>query len=470
MFCFHEKKVGQINCIPDPFNNSPIIPSVVSFLDPHHYSKTKQFKKKKELGYDLDPSPSYVLVGSAAKSRIDTHPHHTLYHAKRVLGLSYDDIAVTEFKNEVEFQVLSGHTNQSDQNDDVNNHEVVFQVPFPSKHVKSDTGESIDTATIFPHQVGSYVINHLMEITATYLGHDNVKSAVIAVPAKFDNLQRQETVQAFKHVGVKVARILEEPVAAALAYGLQKKANVDYIIVYDFGGGTLDVSVLQVFDGGYVEVIGNDGDNRLGGADFDAALAHTLVELNDGYGAKVIDKVSKVLLSLEKVIDENQSTKDEDGLEERLVLECPKLVETPLCSFSSFHTMGEKMKIDLSSFITGNNVVSRKCLGIPLDVDFTSINILDFCSVLEPIEFTINTEQYNTACEPLFERSISPVKRILGEMDLSVDDIDEVVMVGGTTRMPQIREMVKNELQVETLNTSIDPDLTVAYGAASVID
>ena len=104
MFCFHEKKVGQINCIPDPFNNSPIIPSVVSFLDPHHYSKTKQFKfkKKGELGYDLDPSPSYVLVGSAAKSRIDTHPHHTLYHAKRGLGLSYDDIAVTEFKNEVE--------------------------------------------------------------------------------------------------------------------------------------------------------------------------------------------------------------------------------------------------------------------------------------------------------------------------------------------------------------------------------
>lgn len=397
-----------------------------------------------------------------------------MYHAKRVLGLSYDDIAVTEFKNEVEFQVLSGRNqrdqnDQNDQNDDDNN-EVVFQVPFHYKYAKSDIGESIDTATIFPHQVGSYVVNHLMEIAATYLGHDNVKSAVIAVPAKFDDRQRQQTVQAFKHVGVKVARILEEPVAAALAYGLQKKTNVDYIIVYDFGGGTLDVSVLQVFDGGYVEVIGNDGDNRLGGADFDAAVAHSMVELNDGYGAKVIDKVSKVLLSLEKVIDENQSTKDEDGLEELLVLECPKLVETPLCTFSSFHTMGEKMKIDLSSFTTGNNFVSRKCLGIPLDVDFTSTNISDFCSVLEPIEFTINTEQYNVACEPLFERSISPVKRILREMDLSVDDIDEVVMVGGTTRMPQIREMVKKELQVETLNTSIDPDLTVAYGAASVID
>lgn len=322
--------------------------------------------------------------------------------------------------------------------------------------------------SILPHQVGSYVINHLMEITSQYLGYDNVKSAVIAVPAKFSAQQRQSTVEAFKHVGVKVARILEEPVAAALAYGLQKKEHVDYIIVYDFGGGTLDVSVLQVFDGGYVEVIGNDGDNRLGGADFDAAVAHFLMEDNAGYGIKVVNDISKALTELEKAYNDQK-----DDIEESLVSKCTKLVEMPLCSLSSLHTMGEKMKIELSSISSESvGVVSGKCYGIPsFNTGIASPkSISDFCSMLEPIDFQINIEQYNQACTPLYERSISPVSRILGDLDLSVGEIDEVVMVGGTTRMPQIREMVKEALQIEILNTSIDPDLTVAYGAASVID
>lgn len=475
--------MGEINCIPDPYNDSPIVPSVVSFLDPQIYSKTKSFKKKEELGYDLDPSPSFVLVGSAAKKRIDTHPHHTLYHAKRVLGRFYDDDAVKELKEEVEFhvhkQIKSNNGNEVDdfRNSDVDDQEekygVVFNVPFHHKSLKKLTKEKQEQQknnliSILPHQVGSYVINHLMEITSQYLGYDNVKSAVIAVPAKFSAYQRQSTVEAFKHVGVKVARILEEPVAAALAYGLQKKENVDYIIVYDFGGGTLDVSVLQVFDGGYVEVIGNDGDNRLGGADFDAAVAHFLLEDNDEYGTKIVNDVSKVLSELEKSYNDA-----EDDIEEYLVSKCTKLVEMPLCSLSSLHTMGEKMKIELSSLKSeSNSFVSGKCYGVPsLNADGAPpTNISDFCSMLEPIKFKINSEQYNKACTPLYDRSISPVSRILGDLDLSVGDIDEVVMVGGTTRMPQIREMVKEALQIESLNTSIDPDLTVAYGAASVID
>ena len=473
--------MGEINCIPDPYNDSPIIPSVISFLEPQSYSKTKSYKKKEELGYDLDPSPSYVLVGSAAKKRIDTHPHHTLYHAKRVLGRFYDDDAVKELKEEVEFYVNKQekeHDNDID-NNNINDDEeeqkygVVFDVPFHYRSLKQSTRKQEEqqqnnVISILPHQVGSYVINHLMEITAEYLGYDNVRSAVIAVPAKFSAYQRQSTVEAFKHVGVKVARILEEPVAAALAYGLQKKENVDYIIVYDFGGGTLDVSVLQVFDGGYVEVIGNDGDNRLGGADFDAAVAHFLMEDDDGYGTKVVNDISKALSELEKIYDDKK-----DDIEESLVSKCTKLVEMPLCSLSSLHTMGEKMKIELSSIASNSDeVVSRKCYGVPsFNADEASpTSISDFCSMLQPINFQINIEQYNKACTPLYERSITPVSRILKDLDLSIGEIDEVVMVGGTTRMPQIREMVKEALQVESLNTSIDPDLTVAYGAASVID
>ena len=481
--------MGTIECIPDPFNNSPIVPSVISFLEPKHYSKTKSYKKKEELGYNLDPSPSYVVVGSAAKHRINTHPHHTLYHAKRVMGRNFDDDAVQQLSNEVEFDIIQAQNieiedDRSNEGEHGNN--VLFHVPYHGKSLKSKTNEYLTNISLKPHQVGSYVINHLMEITTTYLGHDNVKSAVIAVPAKFNSRQRIETVQAFKDVGVNVARILEEPVAAALAYGLQKKEDVDYIIVYDFGGGTLDVSVLQVFDGGYVEVIGNDGDNRLGGADFDAAVAHYLLESNDDFGSNVVKRVMDALHAIEQSMnndeDKNKSTEknNNNGLEERLVAECSKLEEIPLCSLSSLHTLGEQMKIELSSYPNGDGVVSRQCLGMNPEINnsssttttttITPKQISEFCDMLEPIDFQITSKDYDIACTKLYERSLSPVSRILKELDLTVDEIDEVVMVGGTTRMPQIREMVKKELQIESLNTSIDPDLTVAYGAASVID
>ncbi len=476
----HNDSVGKIECIPDPFNNSPIVPSVVSFLDPKHYSKTKSYKKKEELGYALDPSPSFVIVGSAAKDRITTHPHHTLYHAKRVLGRDFDDDAVKELAQEVEFTIKN---NNSNNNDDENNNEILFHVPFHGRSLKSKTNEMLTSISVKPHQVGSYIINHLMEITATFLGHDNVNSAVIAVPAKFNPQQRSETVQAFREVGVKVARILEEPVAAALAYGLQKKDNVDYIIVYDFGGGTLDVSVLQVFDGGYVEVIGNDGDNRLGGADFDAAVAHYLLESNDGFGSNVVERVMDTFTGIIQESLKNNSAGDHrddykdksndamNELEEQLVSKCMKLEEIPLCSLSSLHTLGEQMKIELSSYPDGDGVVSRKCLGI-MNTTTNAIptEISDLCDALEPIEFSITSKDYDIACSKLYERSLSPVSRILNDLDLKIGEIDEVVMVGGTTRMPQIREMVKKELQIDDLNTSIDPDLTVAYGAASVID
>ena len=487
--------MGKIECIPDPFNNSPIVPSVISFLEPKHYSKTKPYKKKEELGYNLDPSPSYVIVGSAAKDRINTHPHHTLYHAKRVLGRNFDDDAVQELSNEVEFDIIKGQSvdeveindtsNGNGNGDEEHEHDnnILFHVPYHGKSLKSKTNEYLTNISLKPHQVGSYVINHLMEITTTYLGHDNVKSAVIAVPAKFNSRQRRETVQAFKDVGVNVARILEEPVAAALAYGLQKKENVDYIIVYDFGGGTLDVSVLQVFDGGYVEVIGNDGDNRLGGADFDAAVAHYLLESHENFGSNVVNKVMDALHTIEQSMnnsDEKKKSNDtnDNGLEERLVAECSKLEVIPLCSLSSLHTLGEQMKIELSSYPNGDGVVSRQCLGMKQEINnspsttttTTPKQISDLCDVLEPIDFQITSKDYDIACTKLYERSLSPVSRILKELDLTVDEIDEVVMVGGTTRMPQIREMVKKELQIESLNTSIDPDLTVAYGAASVID
>jgi molecular chaperone DnaK (HSP70) len=214
-----------------------------------------------------------VVVGSSAKRRIDTHPHHTVYNAKRVLGRSPSHDAISELKNEVEFGIV-----ESDDTDGV-----LFRIPHQeSKH-------SVLQISMQPQQVGSYVVNYLIDITKEFLGHDMVKSAVICVPAKFDTRQRQATVQAFKDAGVSVTRILEEPTAAALAYGLHKKEGVEYILVYDFGGGTLDVSLLHVTEG-FADVMGSDGDDQLGGADFDAAVAHYLLEQRGGQG--IVDRVA----------------------------------------------------------------------------------------------------------------------------------------------------------------------------------
>lgn len=243
----------------------------------------------------------------------------------------------------------------------------------------------------------------------------------------------------------------------------KKKKNVDYILVYDFGGGTLDVSMLQVFDGGYVEVMGNDGDNHLGGADFDAVVAHELLEVNGG----TVENVAKALKGMENTID-NVHGEDEEDMEEMLSSQCKRLEEIPLCTISSFHTIGEKMKIALSS--TETEVAHSICLGLPNAIERNPTTISNFCSMLEPVQLSLSIEDYNLACKSLFERSLQPIERLLNDLDLKSDEIDEVVMVGGTTRMPQIRQMVQESLGVESLNTSIDPDLTVAYGAASVID
>lgn len=466
--------LGKIQCMSDPLTNSPIIPSVISFLDPHDDITNPSSKKKKDespLAFQLDPHPSQVIVGSAAKLRIDTHPHHTVYHAKRVLGRPCIDNAVQDLAHEVEFQISCNSTTGLAQHDidelRLNGHDdVVFSVPFHS--IDRHTHKPIDRVFVQPHHVGSYIIHHLMEITRTFLQHDSVQSAVIAVPAKFDRFQRAATVKAFRNAGVSVARILEEPVAAALAYGLQKKDGVNYIMVYDFGGGTLDVSILYVSDGGYVDVMGSDGDNSLGGVDFDVAVAHSLLEADAGAGRLAVDRVANALKLMEQKL--SGAAGKEVDMDALLSTQCKEFEKVPLCTFSSFHTIAEKMKINLSSSPSDNTAVYGSCLGLSNQVGPNPESIPDLCSLLEPIELTLTLDQYNEVCEHLYDRSLIPIRRILKDMNLEREEIDEVVMVGGTTRMPQIQSLVKRELVVQSLNTHIDPDLTVAYGAASVMD
>lgn len=431
--------VGVIECIKDPSTGSPIIPSVVSFLDVAEIPVGPSSK----ITSKLSPHPVTVIVGQAAKRRIDSHPHHTLYHAKRVLGRPLTDPAVQQLQSEVEFRITEF--------DD----ELVFRVPQ-------------STQPISPQLVGSYVVHHLMQITAKVLGHDNVKTAVICVPAKFNTEQRTATYQAFLQAGVKVQRIVEEPTAAALAYGLHRKEGVDYILVYDFGGGTLDVSLLHVSDG-FVDVMGSDGDDRLGGADFDAAVAHFLLDHRGGNA--IVGKVAAAL----KQLSNDMPNMDFD-LEDKLSASCPTLATVPLCTVSSFHTLSEQLKIGLSDYPDHDGSVQAVCLSLPADYNSDdddnddTLSLDTFCSSLVPATLTLTSIEYDETVQSLYDRSVLPIERLLSDLDLTTVDIDEIVMVGGTTRMPQIRSLVRQTLPTAAMNTHIDPDITVAYGAASVID
>jgi len=412
------KGVGEIDCILDPDSGSAIIPSVVSFLEPQE-RKVGSYSK---IASSLVPHPSHVVVGSRAKHRIDSHPTHTLYHAKRVLGRPANDRAIAELKQEVEYKIIQGA---------VEDDGVAFQV---------------DDHIIPPRQVGSYVVFHLLQIAKSFLGHDNIKSAVLAVPAKFDTRQRQLTMEAFQQAGLKISRVLEEPSAAALAYGLHKKEGVEKILVYDFGGGTLDVSILHVSEG-YVEVMGSDGDDRLGGADFDAAIAHLLAVQHE----QILNDMEAAQVNAEE-----------------LSISCPQVSQDlPLCTVSSFHTLGERMKIALSE----TDMVNSSCLSLPSLKQQDGESRTDFsCEDLVKHDLELSLEHYNAIAKPLFDRSLSPIKRLMDDLTLQADDIQEIVMVGGSTRMPQIRKLVSETLSNAELNTHIDPDITVAYGAASVVD
>lgn len=384
--------LGEIECIPDQFNNV-IVPSVVAF------------------------SGDQIVVGRAAKDLIESHPLSTVYQAKRVLGRSFDDPAVTYFQKEVEFIIKA-----ADDDDEVQFH--------------------VGSHVVTPVQIGSMVVKHLIKMTHRYLGHENVKSAVICVPAKFDTRQRQATVQAFRDAGVTVLRILEEPAAAALAYGLHHKQGVDFILVYDFGGGTLDVSLLQVSGDSFVDVMGSDGDDRLGGADFDVAIAHYWLQQHP------VDRVQRYLAQME-------------------VTDLPCLKQgVHLCTASSFHTIGEQLKIQLSSLDNSTTTVQAQCLGLEHDID----DIASLCSSLRPVTLELSLPVFLDISQSLLARSVAPIHRLLKDFQLTSADIDEVVMVGGTTRMPQIRELVQQALPDSKMNTHIDPDITVAYGAAAVID
>ena len=282
------------------------------------------------------------------------------------------------------------------------------------KSIKRSIGTShtvkIDGKEYTPQEISAMILQKLVNDASTYLG-DRVTKAVITVPAYFDDAQRQATKDAGRIAGLEVLRIINEPTAAAVAYGLDKKEQ-ETILVWDLGGGTFDVSILEV-GGGVIEVKSTNGDTHLGGDDYDEAIVQWLVQ--------EFRKDQGVDLSADK-----------QALQ--------RLTEA-----------AEKAKIELSTLTSAN-------INLPF--------ITADASGPKHLDITLQRAEFERMVGALSDRMIKPFKTALADAKIDVKAIDEVVMVGGSTRMPLVQDLVKKLTGKETLNQSVNPDEVVAIGAA----
>ncbi|MBE9223012.1 molecular chaperone DnaK [Cyanobacterium stanieri LEGE 03274] len=322
------------------------------------------------------------LVGQIAKRQGVMNPENTFYSVKRFIGRRQDE--VTNETTEVSYKVLNVNGN------------VKLDCPAQGKQFA-------------PEEISAQVLRKLVEDASKYLG-ETVTEAVITVPAYFNDSQRQATKDAGKIAGIEVKRIINEPTAASLAYGLDKKSN-ETILVFDLGGGTFDVSVLEVGDGVF-EVLATSGDTHLGGDDFDKKIVDFLAE--DFKGKEGIDL-----------------RKDKQALQ--------RLTEA-----------AEKAKIELSN-------VSQADINLPF--------ITATQDGPKHLELSLTRAKFEEICSDLIDRCAIPVQNALKDAKLSPSDIDEVVLVGGSTRIPAVKEVVKKVLGKDP-NQTVNPDEVVAVGAA----
>jgi molecular chaperone DnaK len=323
-----------------------------------------------------------TLVGVLARRQAPINPKRTIYSIKRFMGRRHNEVASEE--KIVPYEVVGG----------------------PEDYVKVKAGDQ----TFTPPEVSAKVLRALKEAAESYLGH-KVNKAVITVPAYFNDAQRQATKDAGQIAGLEVMRIVNEPTAAALAYGLEKKKD-EKIVVFDLGGGTFDVSVLDVSKDGVFQVISTNGDTHLGGDDFD----HTLIN-------HVADQFKK-----EQGIDLRKDTQALQRLQEAC----------------------EKAKMELSS-----------AQSTDINLPFITAD----ASGPKHLQVTITRAQFEQMCDGLIERCRGPVVQALKDAKLDPKDIDEVVLVGGSTRIPKVQELVKKLFNKEP-HKGVNPDEVVALGAA----
>lgn len=321
------------------------------------------------------------LVGQVAKRQAVTNPENTLYSIKRFMGRRYEEVT-----------------------------EEISQHPYKvEKASNGDVRINVDGKQYSPPEIASMVLQKLKKAAEDYLGQP-VNEAVITVPAYFNDAQRQATKDAGKIAGLDVKRIVNEPTAAALAYGLDKKAD-ETIAVFDFGGGTFDISVLEVGEG-VVEVKSTNGDTHLGGDDVDDKL-------------------------IEWIVDEFKKDQGIDLTSDKMALQ--RLKEA-----------AEKAKIELST-----------AMETEINLPFITADQ----SGPKHLVMKLTRSKFEALVEPILARLMPPVEKALKDADLEPKDIDELVLVGGSTRIPKVQEMVK-EFFGKDPNKSVNPDEVVGLGAA----
>nr|XP_027198652.1 heat shock 70 kDa protein 1-like [Dermatophagoides pteronyssinus] len=337
-------------------------------------------------------TPSYVaftdterLIGDAAKNQVAMNPANTIFDAKRLIGRRFDEPSVKSDMKHWPFKVVSESGKPK------------IEVEFKGERKR-----------FWPEEVSAMVLTKMKETAEAYLGQ-KVTDAVITVPAYFNDSQRQATKDAGVIAGLNVLRIINEPTAAAIAYGLDKKGGGEKnVLIFDLGGGTFDVSVLTI-DNGIFEVKSTAGDTHLGGEDFDNRLVNHFVQ-------EFKRKFGKDIMSNKRAL-------------RRLRTACERAKRTLSSSTQT--------TIEIDSLHEGT----------------------DFYS-------TITRARFEELCSDLFRSTLEPVEKALRDAKLDKSKIDEIVLVGGSTRIPKIQKLLSDFFNGKELNKSINPDEAVAYGAA----
>ena len=353
----------RVEIIPDTQTGSRIVPSYVSF------GETEK------------------LVGDAAKNQSTMNPKNTIYDTKRLIGRKYTDDVVQKDVKLWSFAVSGDKDNK------------------PLINVKYKNEDK----TFHPEEISAMVIQRLKDTTESYLGHE-LKKVVITVPAYFNDSQRQATKDAGAIAGLEVLRIINEPTAAAIAYGLDKTEDKKEknILVFDCGGGTHDVSILTL-DGGIFEVKATGGDTHLGGSDIDNLIVDYLC-----------DDIKK-----KHKMDVRENAR----------------------ALKRLNIAAEKAKKNLSAASTTS-----------IEVD----------SLMDGVDYNTNLSRakFESLADNVFQRTLKPLEQLLKDAKMGKSDIDEIVLVGGTTRIPKVQELLSSYFNGKQLNKSLNPDEAVAYGAA----
>ncbi|CAE7227403.1 BIP5 [Symbiodinium sp. CCMP2592] len=356
--CVGIYKNGRVEIIPNDQGNR-ITPSYVAFTDDER------------------------LIGEAAKNQATINPTQTLFDVKRLIGRRFKDSTVQKDIKLLPYKIVDKSTK-----------------PMIAVKVKGEE------KVMAPEEVSSMVLTKMKETAENYLGKE-VKHAVVTVPAYFNDAQRQSTKDAGTIAGLNVLRIINEPTAAAIAYGLDKKTEKN-ILVYDLGGGTFDVSLLTI-DNGVFEVVATNGDTHLGGEDFDQRVMQHFMKIFEKKHGKDMSKDKR---SIQKLRREVEKTKR---------------------ALSSTH----QARLEIEALYDG--------------VDFSE---------------TLTRARFEELNADLFKNTLGPVKQVLDDSGLKKNQVDEIVLVGGSTRIPKVQQLIKDFFNGKEPNRGINPDEAVAYGAA----